>query len=553
MPWARKELRLFVLVVVAQLLPRAVPAQEGYTVSGQVTDSRSGNGLGGVTVALTVVMNVVKSATSGPDGSYTINNVQPGYYSLSGQLDHYTFEAENITVNGDLPDQNFTGTGAAKSLAVTALAQRKDTTCLCLDGCDRTDANSRPWNGSHQGAATPGTHSSMYCGWCAVTMANRYHGGTITQDEVAFNRNGTGAPEGDISHGTGCNLADVRAALKWALNDVNSASISAWPLNPAPVDDLKNYIDAERIILAYNPFHWTVISGYRRIDKQWHFRLLNSDMNGGNEWLVLPNEVWEFLIPPANAVGRERSEYVGVVGDGNDDDEDGVNSFDELHRWIFGCDLDWVDEDSDDDGLEDGMDIEGYLYDGSTHNANAFDPDGAEGRCEVDPDSDNGGVLDGDEDVNKNGDVDDGETNPYSPVKPGADDIPKAKISLTPSVTVNQEGEERTVVKVGNITATFVFLRDDATTALPVNSVTVGPVDVKYTPNGGTATAVLPLTASDTPPTDEWTGTLAITAAMKNGRATFAIKNGDTVVAISEGEHFWIDTKDTEQEEPAQD
>lgn len=73
-----------------------------------------------------------------------------------------------------------------------------------------------------------------------------------------------------------------------------------------------------------------------------------------------------------------------------DADQDGLTDEDEL---VEGTDI--LDPDSDDDGLLDGVEVSG---------SNPTDP--------LDPDSDDDGCLDGEEDADHDGNLDDGETNP---------------------------------------------------------------------------------------------------------------------------------------------
>ncbi len=83
-----------------------------------------------------------------------------------------------------------------------------------------------------------------------------------------------------------------------------------------------------------------------------------------------------------------------------------------------------LDPDSDDDGLTDGLEMGFGCDDPATDpNAGNCNPDGDMGETTtspLNPDTDGGGVNDGDEDVNKNGIVDDGERDPNDP----SDDIP---------------------------------------------------------------------------------------------------------------------------------
>ena len=89
--------------------------------------------------------------------------------------------------------------------------------------------------------------------------------------------------------------------------------------------------------------------------------------------------------------------------------------------------MDPNDEDSDDDGLSDGIEDanqNGIVDPGETSPINEdSDGDGIDDGTEValgngdptNPDADDDGLLDGEEDINQNGAVDDGETDPNNP------------------------------------------------------------------------------------------------------------------------------------------
>ena len=82
-----------------------------------------------------------------------------------------------------------------------------------------------------------------------------------------------------------------------------------------------------------------------------------------------------------------------------------------------------MDEDSDGDGILDGTELGRDCSSGATdEGAGRCVPDadgGATTTSMVDPDTDGGGIIDGDEDINRDGAVDDDETDPNDP----ADDV----------------------------------------------------------------------------------------------------------------------------------
>lgn len=81
----------------------------GYSISGKVT--HSGLGLQGVTVNLAIGSTIITaSATTGTDGSFTINGVPNGNYSLTASKIGYSFYPSVLSVNvngANLSQQNF--------------------------------------------------------------------------------------------------------------------------------------------------------------------------------------------------------------------------------------------------------------------------------------------------------------------------------------------------------------------------------------------------------------------------------------------------------------
>ena len=278
-----------------------------------------------------------------------------------------------------------------------------------------------------------------------------------------------------------------------------------------------------------------VVDGYRYKDGNFEMRFLNTDNNGRVRWLgesVLPDSHFsEAWIPPQFCNAKQSDPLVEA-----DFDEDGVTDFDETYRWKGKHDLNEKEADTDGDGLPDGKDIEGWLFRGgdTAVGVGRFDDDKDGLRGEVDPDSDNGGVRDGEEDFVPNVYNAENETDPYAPLQPNADDIPKVKITLEPST----KAAEKTKV-TGKATATFLFYRKDDTSDLRVFDEKAGPLTVKFTPEGGEAITVK-LTPTGELPTATWTGELEITSKTPVGKAEFQVKNGASDVEIIEGKEFYI-------------
>ena len=428
---------------------------------------------------------------------------------------------------------------------------RKDTTCLCLDGCYRSGIFA--WNcPDPQEGPFASFHGLSNCCEAAIAMINHHYDGNITQDEVSNRAFGDRCPgpEGDLNHGWCMEEEQITDALDWALLAGGAGHVGTEPSEA----DYKTYLGSNRPVLWAGTIgsagHAVVISGYLYKDKTFYYKMCNFSLTEPSPYV--PRGTYgcaDCWIPANYSVGRDQNMWINDDADG-----DGVSSFDELYRWEDPFDLWSTDDDRDNDGLKDGKDIEGYLFEGyedGGYVGGPSDPDGKDGRCEVDPDSDNGGVLDGDEDANKDGDVDDGETDPYSVTGDSAnDDIPNVNITLAPSREVQQGGEQRTLVKPGTITATFKFLRKAP--ALTALNVAVGPL-ARYTPNGGTPTNVTLSPVGGVPPTDEWTGQLTIIQTTENGKAVFTLDNGNISINIIDGDEFWIDTRKAAGKDPGKD
>jgi uncharacterized repeat protein (TIGR01451 family) len=119
--------------------------------------------------------------------------------------------------------------------------------------------------------------------------------------------------------------------------------------------------------------------------------------------------------------------FLGSNPNDADTDDDGVLDGQEPNPALDGDGdglIDLLDPDSDNDGLFDGTEMgkncSNPATDQSRHLCIADADDGASKTSPLDPDTDHGGVKDGSEDVNRNGKLDAGETNPIA--GQGADD-----------------------------------------------------------------------------------------------------------------------------------
>ena len=177
--------------------------------------------------------------------------------------------------------------------------------------------------------------------------------------------------------------------------------------------------------------HAMVIDGYQYVGDSIYFHFLNTDNYGTHQWRLLKvgdSRVWQyiesfFIISNVDTVRATLPEVHA------DSDSDGVMDFDELYRF----ESDYRLKDTDYDGIDDKTEIYSYVsrekvVSGSniyTNNSVArvkgagaardslVDIDKDDKRAENDDDSDDDNIKDGNEDLNRNGVVDIGETDPY--------------------------------------------------------------------------------------------------------------------------------------------
>jgi len=198
-------------------------------------------------------------------------------------------------------------------------------------------------------------------------------------------------------------------ALSWALNGAEiyheGYPENPWPFPKPSLEQIKEWIDEGRPIVRQWGAHITVIDGYdgeyiHLIDPACacEGRILYEYLDMYNRWIL-----------PPNATGRNEEPEVWM-----DSDNDCVVDFDEMNRFF----TDPYDSDTDFDGVPDKAKIISYTFlsDGSFDSEDVRQPDTDNDgwRAELDWDSDNGGVPDGMEDLNHNGFVDIGETDPLN-------------------------------------------------------------------------------------------------------------------------------------------
>lgn len=278
-------------------------------------------------------------------------------------------------------------------------------------------------------------------------MLNTYFGGNLTQDEIKMHVKMSSAdpvfsafPHDKDGGGSTGNINNV---LEWALK----APVTFVPLLTLPPTNLlSDYIyyaygkpfetDIKVAIASGFPLyvwqnsHIMLIDAYRtNANGKLEIRLLNTDNNGTSQWRKYGGEsfvVWWY--PHITGSVRNRDSRIDL-----DSDNDGMQDYDEIVRFK----TDPNNADSDHDGISDKTEVMAYTLKEVISNPSCpkcgltsepfADADNDGKRGELDPDADNGGVLDGNEDRNKNGKLDANESDPYE----ATDDYLNSTVGLT--------------------------------------------------------------------------------------------------------------------------
>jgi len=402
--------------------PKPVPMQmpsdlakgkgANYVVSGQVIDSRSSNGLEGVTIEMDTF-----STVTGAGGLWSISGVPSNLYFVYATLEHYSGPYQVVDVNGDTPGVNFSLTGDSSQLYIISLAARKDSEMLCLDGCNESKdeinngEDDHQWDGSHENRTHYGEHEDSYCPYTAIAMVNSKYGGTVQRDEIAFHvkGRGTSTPFYDLSHSEGCIDDETMVGLRWAFNDCSEAAVHYSTLRPTDAQ-LIAWIDEGRPVMYSTDIHWMVVDGYRYVDKEIEGQFLNTDNDGTKAWRRFATHDFDSYFVPELGLNARSLGFESWW----DSDSDGIVDLDEDER--FQCNKNKVDTDKDQ--LSDKEEIKNYTFHRKycgTHSGSSpkslFDIDKDKKWAENDCDSDGDGEFDGGEDINGDGNTPDpGET-----------------------------------------------------------------------------------------------------------------------------------------------
>jgi hypothetical protein len=303
--------------------------------------------------------------------------------------------------------QKSTYTLTSHDLGITPKLERKDTRMLCLEGCPLHGPNA--WDKPHENFSN---HSSTRGIEAVISMVASYYGGNLSQDRIAYHVYAEyfndSIPENDLGHGKGIIELNLVFVLEWALNGASVLRQNGKP----DFDEIKYRLDTNRPILRDDgsiEHRITLIDGYTLEGELVHV----IDPLTGTESKVPYENLSIFVIwfPYAEAI-TARSDEPTIW---KDSDGDGIVDFDEINRFH----TDPLNSDTDGDGIDDKTEIRSYTFlNNDTFDSKDIrkpDPDEDGLRAELDPDSDNGGLPDGLEDLNRNGKVDQGETDPLDP------------------------------------------------------------------------------------------------------------------------------------------
>jgi hypothetical protein len=324
---------------------------------------------------------------------------------------------------------------ASRVLNLTHEVQRKDTHMACIDGCPLHGAES--WIEPH--AKTMG-HGSQYCTRAVIAMIASLGGCRLSQDRITYHifeeadpptRGGEdsgelGSPYGDLGHHLGTRpVSDALPTLDWLYRQPLG---SAGAMVPGPqvfddrddedIDSIREFLDDGRPVIRNFPRHSTVIDGYAILrafsgEEQVFIRVLDPAVTRPHSWIKFDDPGVSFYVTPPRQGQPARCDEPEVS---RDSDGDGLVDFDEIHR--FGTDPQVAD--SDEDLIPDMVDVYGYVFTPSGDwTIGMRDTDGDGLPKELDPDNDrtdNDGVIDGCEDLNRNGFFDPGnESDPFEP------------------------------------------------------------------------------------------------------------------------------------------
>ena len=293
-------------------------------------------------------------------------------------------------------------------LNMEAMLQRKDTSWLC-PGCSKDDTK-HPWDKPHAfEKKSQCQHCKHYCGRACVAMVNKKFNGELSQDRISFWMFASQLdPAAQLGHGKGFNGFNVRDSLKLAL-----AGAPECPLKAYSFDAVVKYIDQGCPIIGaiekepgQNNGHVVVIDGYEDFEDPAEDRIHVLQPYTGEQERVKNTEtqIDQMWIIPENSQGIKEEDPE------QNSDTDELKDFEE--KRIYNTDP--SKPDTDGDGLSDYIEVYAWVW-----------GKGVKARRPINgwniwnkPNYDDDPYKDGEEDFNKNGNVDPGECDPFVAEKP---------------------------------------------------------------------------------------------------------------------------------------
>lgn len=358
-----------------------------------------------------------------------------------------------------------------KLLNAPKIGARKDTKLLATSMGHMADKWG--WNRAHSLSEEMTPEETWRCWAVGFNILNGFYKGTLTQDEIKImGMKSKGEKALDYfalgqKGGSGTKVKLFEDLYKEIFDmDLKVVFMSDGKLDPDDIDeekatfvmteDDKLTLDIEQIkkaVLDERPVyvsilnwgnssgHVMVVDGYATFDNELEntktgeiyvprnadfLHFVNTDNNANDYWAIPSTYKYQFFIlmpKPKFVLNRDPL----LAQKKLDTDEDGVIDYDEKYR--FKTEIN--DDDSDDDGVNDYYEIYAMTKrctdisktvetDGKSvteyYGCKEFvyeNSDGDELSTYLDPDSDNGGIIDGAEDLNGNGVIDPGERDPY--------------------------------------------------------------------------------------------------------------------------------------------
>ncbi len=354
-------------------------------------------------------------------------------------------EAKNASTNYDntgagtlvyfLTVENLSFTHILDSVShnIKSVSGHKDTPMLFVKWGEYADL--REWDRPHLNSDFLDENESNSCWAIAIKNLNKHFGGNVTLDEIRWHASKRGAdPINTFGTFDGANGAGTRIqdGLKFALDSTVSYNYIYHKNIPLTYNEVKKILkNNQEIYISENNnpgSHAMLIDAYYTTTDGNYVGIVNID-NWGKRGILLADSLFRDLgsyividrpLKPTNMsplLGVEKSDQTHTWIEWTDSDGDGITDFDEVYR--FGTNPNSVDSDSD--AVYDKDEIYSYtirerstlIFSGSYKGEKAdlrkltvikgiedeylADVDGDGLRAELDPDSDNDGLLDGED------------------------------------------------------------------------------------------------------------------------------------------------------------